>query len=104
MNRKKIAYQKWQKSPKGRASAKRRQLKHYYGLSVEAYELMKLQQKGKCAICQKTISGKNLHVDHDHETDEVRGLLCSNCNTGIGLLGGFLISAQEYLYGQHRTS
>jgi hypothetical protein len=53
------------------------------GLSEERYhELMELG----CAICGAPNSGaKRLHIDHDHETGKFRGLLCSNCNTTLGL-------------------
>jgi len=47
------------------------------------------QQKGKCAICGSTDSNHNsatFCVDHCHSTNKVRGLLCVNCNAGIGSL------------------
>lgn len=44
-------------------------------------------QKGKCAICGLPESDKvRLHMDHCHGTGKVRGLLCNNCNTGIGFM------------------
>ena len=45
------------------------------------------EQNGCCAICQKHQSkfSKALNVDHDHETGEIRSLLCENCNRGLGL-------------------
>jgi len=55
-----------------------------YGLTEEQYNSMILSQNNMCAICNKP-SDKTLHIDHDHKTNKVRGLLCSNCNTGIGL-------------------
>ena len=61
-----------------------------YGLTVEAYEALLAAQGGVCAICRRPPAAdgrqKRLHVDHDHATDAVRGLLCSNCNTALGLL------------------
>jgi hypothetical protein len=55
------------------------------GWSVARYDLVFAEQDGRCAICGKTVEG-HLHIDHDHETNQPRGLLCSNCNVGIGLL------------------
>jgi hypothetical protein len=52
-----------------------------YGLSKEAYSALLDKQDGKCAICREEIA---LHVDHDHATGDVRGLLCRACNNGIG--------------------
>lgn len=46
------------------------------------------EQNGCCKICSRKFKqGVSAHVDHDHDTGEVRGLLCMNCNTGIGKLG-----------------
>jgi hypothetical protein len=68
---------------------------------------MGVAQKGCCAICgvhqNERSDGKDLAVDHDHETGEVRGLLCTNCNTGIGQLQEdpeVLLKAIEYLKGE----
>ena len=62
---------------------RRYKLKHFYGMTVEDYNSMYQQQQGACKICQKKFD--QLVVDHDHDTGEVRGLLCNPCNTGIGL-------------------
>jgi Recombination endonuclease VII len=43
-------------------------------------------QGGVCAICGKPPGERALHVDHDHETGQVRGLLCYSCNTKLGWL------------------
>lgn len=59
------------------------QLRIRYGITEADYAERVKKQNGRCAICNKTCSP--LHVDHDHVTGIVRGLLCSNCNTGIGL-------------------
>ncbi len=47
---------------------------------------MLLEQDGKCAICKSTDNlGRYMCVDHNHETGELRGLLCTNCNQALGL-------------------
>lgn len=60
-----------------------------YGISLEEYDALYERQEGGCAICglpQMSKRNTRLCVDHDHETGEVRGLLCDGCNRGIGLL------------------
>lgn len=67
-------------------------LLYRYGITLEEYEEMFERCGGKCQICGKDglLPDKNhkttLVVDHDHETDEVRGLLCNACNTSLGHL------------------
>ncbi len=61
-----------------------------YGITQEDYDSMLLDQEGMCAICgTKNPQGRHniFVVDHDHTTGDVRGLLCHNCNTGLGKLG-----------------
>lgn len=77
-------------------------LKLAYGITIERYDYMLREQEGKCAICKtdRCITDRQLCVDHDHKTGEVRGLLCSNCNRAIGLLSDSphnAISAAQYL-------
>jgi hypothetical protein len=61
-----------------------------YGMTSDEYDRMLASQDGKCAICgtDDPQSARNnvWNVDHDHDTGEVRGLLCSPCNRGMGLL------------------
>jgi hypothetical protein len=64
-------------------------LRRKYGISLADFDSMATAQGGRCAICGTGEPGGNygnLHVDHCHETGAVRGLLCTRCNTGIGLL------------------
>lgn len=45
------------------------------------------RQGGRCAICKEIPEvgrGKGFHVDHDHVTNQIRGLLCHHCNVGLG--------------------
>ena len=58
-----------------------------YGLTVEQYNIMLSEQNGTCGICKLVcLTGRRLAVDHCHDTGRVRGLLCSNCNRGNGML------------------
>lgn len=69
--------------------AKKRMLKHRYELSYEVYLQMYEDQNKLCPICEKEFKlggKKGLYVDHCHKTKLVRGLLCSGCNTAIGIL------------------
>lgn len=63
-------------------------LKCLYGLTPELLEELWNKQDRQCVICNEPISkeGRGTHIDHDHDTGRVRGLLCSRCNKGIGLL------------------
>lgn len=59
---------------------------YLYGLTPEQYAEMLAEQEGRCAICRiGTPGGRGgWHVDHDHATGMVRGLLCHNCNLALG--------------------
>ena len=60
-------------------------LRSVFGISLDEYAAMLSDQGGTCAICHKTCaSTRGLAVDHDHQTGRVRGLLCMNCNNGLG--------------------
>jgi len=91
----------------GRRSMLRGRLKAVYGLSFEEYERLVKQQEGRCAICGKEPSGtghydQRLHVDHDHSTGKIRGLLCLQCNIAIGAFdenSDRMLSAIAYLRG-----
>jgi hypothetical protein len=62
-------------------------LRRRFGLTLDGYAAMLEAQGGRCAICGRPEPpGKSLHVDHDHETGVVRGLLCFSCNAAIGKL------------------
>ncbi len=63
---------------------------HKYGLSKEEYDALLKEHDGVCAICKRPPdgvgrNGKRLSVDHDHRTETVRGLLCRDCNSAVGL-------------------
>src|ERR1035437_957753 len=81
-----------------------RHIKLKYNLSPEQFNAMLKTQGGACAICRTTTPGGRgtWHVDHIHGTDVIRGLLHSQCNTGLGFFKdnvGFINTAIEYLSG-----
>lgn len=93
---------------RNKAKARAYQLQKLYGISVEQYEEMMQAQEGLCALCGKPPSGwgksRTLHIDHCHETGEVRSLLCTYCNTGLGKFNDnaeLLRKAADYLERFH---
>ena len=84
---------------KSKQSKHYRRIKHLYGVSREEYDLRVHQQQGCCAICG-TETAWNLAVDHCHETNRIRGLLCNTCNRALGLFKDsptIIHNAYEYL-------
>lgn len=75
----------WSAEQKARDAQLRayRALKRKYGVTPEDVEGMRVAQGDRCMICQKK---RKLVVDHNHNTNKVRGLLCSKCNIAVGLL------------------
>lgn len=61
-------------------------IKRLYGLTVEAWLALHQEQSGLCGICKKPPAKGHLHVDHDHDTGRVRGLLCRPCNVKLHAL------------------
>lgn len=80
-----------------------RTVKYKYGITRDQYEAKLADQGGGCAICKKPDLARGhtkLCIDHNHETGEVRGLLCVTCNLAIGYMRddlGLLESAADYL-------
>lgn len=77
-----------------------RYLRRQFGISAADYDAMLAAQGSCCAICNTEPNGRPWHVDHDHATGRVRGILCDNCNRGLGHFRddvGFLNRAIEYL-------
>ena len=72
-------------TPEQKTLRNRKQQVSLYGLTLEDYDAILEKQDSVCAICSKKPPG-NLHIDHNHQTSEVRGLLCGKCNRAIGLL------------------
>ena len=88
---------KYQKENR-KVNGKRYHLKYNYKLTPEQFRQMQLDQGLVCAICKEYII--NWHIDHNHKTGQVRGLLCKDCNFGIGRLKDspdICINASNYL-------
>lgn len=82
--------------------ARSNHLMYQYGLSTNGFNAILVSQGRCCRICgrhEDDINGP-LHVDHDHNTGKIRGLLCGTCNRGIGIFGDSpegILRAYEYL-------
>lgn len=76
-----------------------------YNLTLEQWDSLFAKQGNACAICRTTYSqGSGWATDHNHETGKVRGILCSQCNSGIGMLKDDPMrcrAAAEYLEKNH---
>lgn len=85
----KSEYQKeWARKNSARVKelSRAQHLKRKFKITVEEYEQMLKNQNSVCWICQKKCeTNYALAVDHDHKTGNIRGLLCKNCNTAIGM-------------------
>jgi len=80
-------------------------LKRKFNMTVEDYNVLLQSQNNTCATCDKTHSsnGKRLAVDHCHVTGKIRGLLCNECNTALGLVKEnpvVLLELIDYLNGK----
>jgi hypothetical protein len=76
---------------KSKEYSRKSKMKLKFGITIEQYKIMEDIQNKKCKICAKEETAlnkfkeiKNLAVDHCHATGKIRGLLCQNCNTGLG--------------------
>lgn len=73
-------------NPQKEKDRSRRNQIRLYGITEEIYNSMLEKQNSRCAICyiHQSEFKKSFHIDHCHETGKVRGLLCRNCNIGLG--------------------
>lgn len=79
-----------------------KRLSQVYGVSLYSYNRLLAEQGHACGICRRLVSEMKtrLVVDHNHKTEENRGLLCSTCNTGLGMFKEnkeYLQNAIKYL-------
>jgi hypothetical protein len=79
-------------------------LRRRYGIGGAEVAAMLAQQGGCCPVCLRALTVKDCHVDHDHVTGKVRGILCFNCNGGLGQFrdnARLLRRAARYLRGHN---
>lgn len=78
----------WRQRPhikeKNKSYNRKYSLKSKFGLSLEQYNELYKKQNNRCAICLCEQGKKSFHVDHDHITGKIRGLLCPCCNLALG--------------------
>lgn len=94
-------------STKAKEGTYNSRLKREYNLTLETYNKMLEKQRGVCYICGLPPNGRRLAVDHCHTTGAVRGLLCVNCNRGVGIFKNssqLLRAAAEYLESFQATA
>lgn len=100
-------YQAYYQANKERLKATRKPAadragEHYrtrYGITIAQYDAKLADQGGVCAICGKPPKRARLHVDHNHKTGHVRGILCAACNGALHYLENthWLRAAADYL-------
>lgn len=105
------AYYKQRNSqPKQKLKQREWSYRRLYNITPAEYDQLLKKQGGGCAICGDTKTRKgsdHLHVDHDHQTGEVRGILCNHCNVALGYIKDkpdLLQKAINYLNPCHVTS
>jgi Recombination endonuclease VII len=100
-NRLKAARSRARNPERFKQKRRRYLLRRKYGVTPAWFDSKSLEQNGLCAICKEP---RELVVDHNHESGEVRGLLCGVCNSGLGFFKDssvVLKQAQDYLE-QHK--
>lgn len=84
--------------PEVKAYRKEKRLGDKFGLTVTGVNAMLIKQGGRCAICgTNQFNGKGPQVDHDHSTGKIRDILCSKCNTALGLVGENVLTIKAML-------
>jgi len=101
---KRLSYHRqYMKTHYNKDKQKDKNLRSNHGITLDEYNAMIDKQGGACAICKEKFHdrhGMGVHVDHDHKTGKVRGILCRKCNLLLGQASDnviVLMSAIEYL-------
>lgn len=82
-------HERWEQrkaDPEHRRNRRDARLRKEYGITIDEYELLLEKQDGGCAICGRKPGRIPLHVDHNHKTGLVRGILCHQCNWYLGTI------------------
>ena len=90
------SYRGWSSKAEGRRF-------YVYGILPDEYQDLKALQGGRCGICKQPFaSSRDEHLDHDHATGHIRGILCGNCNVRMvaALESSLLTAALEYVSGR----
>jgi hypothetical protein len=92
----------WGQTPDGKEKKRNNHYKHKYNITLDDYNKMLDEQSHSCKICNshKDLFKKALCVDHCHSTGKIRGLLCDDCNVGLGKYKDqeeLMIKAANYL-------
>jgi NMD protein affecting ribosome stability and mRNA decay len=84
--RRKEWFSKWYVANRStiKKNLKKNAIKRKYGLDIDEYNQLLESQNHKCAICGEEMHGREVTVDHCHQTMRIRGILCGKCNKGLG--------------------
>jgi hypothetical protein len=100
------AHRKYKQSEHGKLAEWKRYLKKNYKITLEVYDNILESQGGGCAICGMKPKERRLHIDPNHSTNLIRGILCGKCNKAIGLLNenlNLFDRAKEYIKNNNET-
>jgi hypothetical protein len=89
-------------TPAGRDARRRYRLKYLYGLTMDEFDAMLAAQDFKCRICRSPDPRAKdgiWHVDHDHDTGAVRGILCGPCNVKVDWAFKYREEVAAYISG-----
>jgi Recombination endonuclease VII len=91
---------------KANASSRANQVNHRFGITIDTYDVL-LAGSDTCEICEKQVPLEKRELDHNHDTMEIRGVLCGGCNRGLGHFGDCpdkLEKASRYLHDRGNYS
>ena len=75
---------KYKETEAYKISQRKASFKRKYNLSLDQHSKMYVKQNGCCLICKRPVNYEKIHTDHNHISGKIRGLLCRECNLGLG--------------------